>query len=244
MNALSTLTVVLSLALPGTQVHAANPGPLTPVQGTGFSFLSSPVTPEAYGNSYSATLDGLTLTVTAWSATGKHGSLETAELEIYPGYGMGVCSRSEGVNCSNRGNNHALDNQGADDLILFTFSSAVKLDTLNLLQFGGDSDLSLWAGSGAINLNGMTTGALGTTTLIGNSNSANTNRTLNLGDVLGGSYDWLAVAARTGQDNDYAKLRALTVNPVAQPVPEARTWGMMLAGLGLVGFVASRRNRA
>ncbi len=241
MNALSTLTVVLNLALLSTQVHATSTTPTTPVQGTEFSFLSSPVTPEAYGNSYSATLNGLTLTATAWSTTGKLGKLETAELEIYSGYGMGVCSRSEGVNCSNSSNNHALDNKGADDLILFTFSSAVKLDTLKLLQFGGDSDLSLWAGNGAINLNGMTAGALGTATLISNSNSANTNRIFNLGSTLGGSYDWLAVAARIGQDNDYAKLRTLTVNPIAQPVPEAETWALMLAGLGLVGFAVRRK---
>jgi hypothetical protein len=241
MNALSTLTAVLSLALLSTQVHAANQTSPAPAQGTEFSFRSSPVTPEAYGNSYSATLDGLTLTATAWSTTGKKGALETAELEIYSGYGMGVCSRSEGVNCLSKGNNHALDNKGADDLILFTFSSAVELDTLKLLQFGGDSDLSLWAGSGAINLNGLTTGGLGTATLINNNIKKDGDRTIDLGSVLGGSYDWLAVAARIGQNNDFAKLQSLTVNHVAQPVPDAATWMTMLAGLGLVGFRVSRR---
>ncbi len=127
------LITSLAFALLSTQIHAAQ-----------FSFLNSPVNPDAFGNSYSATVNAITLTVTAWSTTGIGGKFQIAELEIYSGYGMGVCNRDEGVNCSNRGNNHALDNHGADDLILFRFSSAVKLDTLKLLQFGGDSDLNLW----------------------------------------------------------------------------------------------------
>ena len=104
-----------------------------------FTFVSGNPAPEAFGNSYAQTLDGLTTTVTAWSTTGRRGSYQTAELEIYSGYGMGVCSRSEGINCSSSGNMHALDNKGADDLILFRFSSAVQLDSLTLRQFGGDA---------------------------------------------------------------------------------------------------------
>ena len=122
-----------------------------------FTFVSGNPAPEAFGNSYTQTLDGLTTTVTAWSTTGRGGRYQTAELEIYTGYGMGVCSRSEGVNCSSSGNMHALDNEGADDLILFRFSSAVQLDSLTLRQFGGDSDLSIWAGSGSLNLDGAET---------------------------------------------------------------------------------------
>ena len=59
-----------------------------------------------------------------------------------------------------------------------------------------------------------------------------------------GLYDWVAIAANaTAIDRfaDYAKLQSLTVNPVAQPVPDAATWMTMLAGLGLVGFRVSRR---
>jgi predicted ABC-type sugar transport system permease subunit len=36
----------------------------------------------------------------------------------------------------------------------------------------------------------------------------------------------------------------LTGVVTAAPVPEASTYGMMLAGLGLVGFMARRRTRA
>ena len=204
-----------------------------------FTFVSGNPAPESFGNSYVQTLDGLTTTVTAWSTTGRRGSYQSAELEIYAGYGMGVCSRSEGVNCSNSGNMHALDNQGADDLILFRFSSAVQLDKLTLLQFGGDSDLSIWAGSGSLNLDGVKPAALGSATPFINNSSLNTIKTVDLSSFTG-SYDWLAVSARLAQANDFAKLQSLTVQPTS-PVPEPGNWAMLLAGLGLVGFAVRRR---
>lgn len=221
------LIATLSLALLSTQAQAVE-----------FSFLTSAVTPEAFGNSYTATVDALTLTATAWSTTGVRGRFQTAELEIYPDYGMGVCNRSEGVNCSSNYNAHALDNRGADDLILFTFSSSVKLDTLGFLQFGGDSDLNLWAGSGPVTLDGIQSKALGKATFINNSNSSNTLRTVALDGTLTSTYDWLAVGPRINQENDFVKLSFLTV---ASPIPEPATWAMTLVGLGLVGFSARRR---
>lgn len=242
MHTFIKLTATLSLALLGAHAqardsHYGNPAPA----GATYSFTSGSVGPESFGNSLVQVLDGVTLTTTAWSTTGSGNTFQTAELEIYPSYGMGVCNRNEGVNCSNSNNNHALDNSGADDLILFSFSGPVQLDSLSLLQFGGDSDLSVWAGTGTLDLAGLTPAALGTATLINNSNSSNTNRAIDLGNVLSGNYTWLAVAARVGQDDDFAKLRSLTVNPATAPVPEAETWAMMLAGLGLVGFAVRRR---
>lgn len=240
MNALSKLATFLSLLALSAQVQAIE-----------FSFLSNPATPQAFGNTYSSTIDGLTLTATAWSTTGKRGKLQTAELEIYPGFGMGACNRREGVNCSTKNRQHSLDNKSADDLILFTFSSSVQLDALIYQQLGKDSDFSLWAGTGDISLNGMKTRALGAATLFNNNNRASTFRSLDLDTALSGNYDWLIVAARIGQENDNAMLRSLMVNPVGQlinpitpvvqAVPEAETWAMLLVGLGLVGFAVRRK---
>ncbi len=42
----------------------------------------------------------------------------------------------------------------------------------------------------------------------------------------------------------YALQLSGTVTQAAAPVPEASTYGMMLAGLGLVGFMASRRRKS
>lgn len=240
MNALSKLATFLSLLALSAQVQAIE-----------FSFLSNPVTPEAFGNSYSTTIDGLTLTATAWSTTGKRGKLKTAELEIYPGIGMGVCNRREGENCSSPNHQFGLDNKNANDLVLFTFSSPVQLDALTYQQLSRDSDFSLWAGTGDISLSRTKIRSLGAATFINNDNPARTLRTLELDTALSGNYDWLIVASRIGQENDNAILRSLMVNPVGQlinpitpvvqAVPEAETWAMLLVGLGLVGFAVRRK---
>ena len=134
---------------------------------------------------------------------------------------------------------HALDNKGGTDLILFRFSSAVHLDNLTLLQFGGDSDLSLWAGSGNLTPANLKPSALGSASSFSNSSRINDIKSVDLSNFTG-AYDWLAVSARLAQANDFAKLRTLNVQAVATPVPEADSWAMLLAGLGLVGFAARR----
>ena len=212
----------------------------TQAAATEFFFLSGNPTPETFGNSYSQTLDGLTTTATAWSTTGKKNSYETAELEIFSGYGMGVCNRGEGVNCSNSGNMHALDNKNSVDLILFRFSSSVQLTNLNLLQFNGDSDLSLWAGTGSLNLAVLKPASLGSETLAFSNSTVNNFKTVDLSKFVG-TYDWLAVSARLSDKDDFAKLTSLKVQAATTPVPEADTWAMLLAGLGLVGFAVHRR---
>ena len=222
-------SVLLATVLCSTQAAA-----------TEFSFVSGNPA-DAFGNSYSQTLDGLTTTATAWSTTEKSNRYETAELEIFSGFGMGVCNQDEGLNCSNANNMHALDNKGPNDLILFSFSSAVKLGNLSLQQFGGDSDLSLWAGSGSLALAGQKSNDLGRATNF-NVSSIDAIKTVDL-SAFTGSYDWLAVSARLTQANDFAKLRTLMVQAAVTPVPEADTWTMLLAGLGLVGFAVHRRSR-
>jgi len=232
MTAFNRFAAILGFALFSSQVQAVE-----------FSFTSGTVAPDAFGNTYSATVNGLTLTASAWSSTGRRNRFQTAELEIYPGFGLGVCNRDEKINCMTKDNAHALGNKDADDLILFSFSSAVSLNTLSMLQFGGDSDLSLWAGTGSFSPNGMKASTLGTASLYSNTSPANNMvKSVSL-DAFTGTYDWLAVAARIGQQDDFAKLQSLTIVPVTQPVPEAETWTMLLAGVGLVGFAVRRRTR-
>lgn len=154
---------------------------------------------------------------------------------------MGVCNRDEGLNCSSTKNKHALDNNGPDDLILFAFSSAVQLDTLELLQFGGDSDLIVWAGTGTLDPDGLKPDNLGSAITINNTLGSNTTRIYDLNTLFGNAYTWLAVSALVGASNDYVKLQSLAVAPVSAPVPEAETWAMLLAGLGMIGFAVRRR---
>lgn len=55
-----------------------------------------------------------------------------------------------------------------------------------------------------------------------------------------GFEDW---SANKGSDLDYNDLKFVFTNVAVQAVPEPETYGMLLAGLGLVGF-AARRKRA
>lgn len=229
MTPFNRFAAALGIALISAQAHAVD-----------FSFTSGAGLAQSSGNSYTATVEGLTITASAWSSTARGNRFEQAALTLTPGFGLGVCSSQEKANCTARKFADALDNKGADDLILFSFSSAVNLQSLSMIQFGGDSDLSIWAGIGTVNPAGLTASGLGPATLYDNTSKADIVKTVSLA-TLTGSYDWIAVAARISQNNDFAKLKSLAVNPVAQPVPEAATWLTMLAGLGLIGFRVSRR---
>ena len=232
MTAFNRFATVLGFALASTQAHAID-----------FSFTSGSVSAAALGNNYTATASGVGLTASAWGSTGIGKQFATAALTLTSGAGLGVCNSREGVSCT--GSASALGNTNADDLILLTFSQAVSLQTLSLQQYGGDSDLSLWAGSGSFSPAGLKASLLGgSASTYSNTSSANTIKSVSLAAAYPGTYDWLAIAASaTNKDKwgDLARLQSLTVNPVAQPVPEAATWMTMLAGLGLVGFRVSRR---
>lgn len=215
----------------------------THAQAVEISFTSVAAIPQAKGNTYTATdtLTGLTTTASAWSSATK-GKFAKATLTLTQGSGLGACRKDEGVDCTGSAFADALGNNGFSDVIVFSFSGAVTLQSLTLLQVGGDSDLSLWAGTGSINLNGMTSDALGAASLYSNTSLENATRSVSLA-AFSGTYNWLAVAARIGEYDDFAKLQSLTVEPVAQPVPEAKTWTMLLAGMALVGFAVRRRTR-
>lgn len=234
MTAFNRFATALGFALVSVQAHAID-----------FSFTSGSVSAAALGNSYTTTVGSVALTASAWGSTGIGKQFATAALTLTPGAGLGVCNSSEGVSCT--GNANALGNTKADDLILLTFSQAVSLQTLTLQQYGGDSDLSLWAGTGTFSPAGLKASLLGgTATSYSNTSKVNDIKSVSLAAYTG-SYDWLAIAASaTNKDKwaDLARLQSLTVNPVAQPVPEAATWMTMLAGLGLVGFRVSRRMQA
>ncbi|WP_461577903.1 PEP-CTERM sorting domain-containing protein [Thiobacillus sp.] len=237
MKAFKRYAALLGFALVSAQAQAVE-----------FSFTSgAAVPPAAFGNTYSATTDGLTLTASAWSDTAGSKKtrvklFESAALTVAPDFGMGVCNQDGKLTCASKNNDDALGNKGADDLILFSFSSTVSLQSLTAYQLGKDADLSVWAGIGTFSPGGMSSSAIGTATPYQNANTVAGIRIVDL-STFTGSYDWLAVAARIGHSDDFAKLTSLTVTPVTQAVPDAASWMTMLAGLGLVGFAVKRRTR-
>ena len=224
MNAFNRYAAILSLALASAQAQAVE-----------FSFTSAGTITDP--------LTDLTITSSAWSNTAAGSQFEAAKLSFDTTNGMGVYNPTENDKSKGQGNTtDALGNNKGVDLVLFSFSSAVSLQSLTIYQVGRDSDLSLWAGTGTFSPSGLqaSSSLLGTERLFSNTNSTEGIRTVDLSAIIG-TYDWLAVAARIDHTDDVAKLKSLTVTPVAQSVPEVETWVMLLAGLGLVGFAVRRR---
>ena len=232
MTAFNRIIAILGLVLASTQAQAV------PIS---FSFVSGLGTlTQGSGNSYTYTdpTSGVALTATGWWTQFKANrslNFTAATLTSDPSYGLGVCSGT----CATT----TLDNaSGGSGMILFSFSAPVSLQTLNLQQFNFDSDLSVWAGTGALKASSTSPSKLGISTEFSNTNAIPGSRSINL-TSFSGTYNWIAVAASIGQIDDFAKLTSLTVATPTTPVPETATWVTMLAGVGLVGFRVRRRIR-
>ena len=87
----------------------------------------------ANGNTRTFQSGGVTLTATAWGYTygSSNNALENAALGRWS-TGLGACNRSE--SCGDP--NHQVDNVGADDFVLFTFSEAVDIATIRIDPYG------------------------------------------------------------------------------------------------------------
>jgi hypothetical protein len=236
-----------------------------------------------FGNSCQKTTGGVQVNAKAYSTTlgTANTALETAYLGVYTGSGggLGVTNRDgvvaatapscaigkdckEGTIASTTPPEHALDNNGRNDSILFTFSSLIKLTALSIGYPGSnssgiDSDLTILAYTGADvpNLNGDTyQGASGLTTqgwkLVGQySNVADApNNTVNVNSAGLYSQYWL-VAGYTPSfggasgwtiGDDYAKLLTLKGDKTTK-VSEPST--LLLIGVGAIAGFWGRRRR-
>jgi len=76
----------------------------------------------------------------AWSNLNSSSTLQTAYLGTYSG-GLGVTNVGE----SGSSPNHAVDNAGYIDSVLFSFSEAVNLDSMQVGYVYGDSDFTVMA---------------------------------------------------------------------------------------------------
>lgn len=162
----------------------------------------------------------------AWSNTGSGSTLQTAYLGTYSG-GLGVTNSGE----SGSSPNHATDNSGYVDSILFSFTEEVNLDSMQVGWVGGspaDSDFTVMAymGSGSPVMAGETYSELlgNGWQLVGTGNAAlggtghyaggSSAGTRNFGNDLFSSY-WLIGALNTNVggtndgNKDYFKILAL-----------------------------------
>lgn len=254
-NQLKVLSCVLALALAG-QVSAATTWTLS--------------TGTVAGNN-----SAVTETSSGWADTGI-GTPRLIEQQsapnnmvLYSG-GLGInnldgCSSGTTCDVGDLANNqpeHAIDNNQRYEMVLLSFSSAVKLAQMKMGWAGGtDSDVTVMAytGVGAPTLTGKvwTAASLSGWSVIGNYANVSTNLTdINVGGAFSsywliGAYNPLGGSAASGftSQDDYVKLFSVSgcvqgstnCSPPTTGVPEPGSLALM--GLGLLGLISMRKAR-
>lgn len=202
------------------------------------------------------TAGGLTVDASAWADTGTSpaGSFAGGYLGRYDS-GLGVCNRSEARSSGgltgcvfDGGFRNQVDNVGQQDLVLFVFSQAVRLDAITVDPFGlYDRDLSFWIGTvtAPLNLTGVTFAGLPGLGFGPRQDSLNGigagPLTIGLGGVVGNA---LLVGARYPADGlaDKFKIQSILTAEAVVPAPAA-AWLLVSAvgGLGALRAAARRR---
>jgi len=200
----------------------------------------------AFGNVRTYTNDGVTVTVTAWGLTGHSDTtFQTANLGQYTGtnLGLGVCNQNEGKNCDSP--THQVDNAGANDFVLFQFSSIITSPiTITITPYGTyDRDVTYYTGNAASGLN-LSGDALSGLSGVGLNNVQNSDSTVSSSSrtvtlsVSGGVNSILFGAGVGGDANaDYFKINGLTANVTAAPEPATTA----CVGAALIGLAALAR---
>lgn len=113
-----------------------------------------------------------------------------------------------------------------------TISSAVSLFLPGI--DGGPASYDIINGTVSLFSDPDGDGAAGTNTQLASVNFGSTNGVLAVNDVAAGSYFWTVAGEAVGVNGGLYLYAANTI-------PEPGTYAMMLAGLGLLGFMAKRR---
>ena len=218
-----------------------------------------------YGNrlTWNGSTAGSSVTVSAWSNTNA-GSFEKAYIGNYGG-DLGVTSQTVAGNAELNGNHapdtgnnqHAIDNVGSYEALLFSFQSAVTLSNVSLgfppASSGLDSDATIlyWTGTtdptpalSARTLTDLTTNGWAVATNIGNmavgGNATNLSSSIASKYWLVGAYANLGGPNQGGAlsaGNDYIKVNGITTTPRVVPEPDT----LALFGLAAVALLARRR---
>ena len=234
-----------------------------------FTSNSTPLNSSVNGNSFSMNVDGITLTVTGWSDTfgqsyvvGTPETIEEAEL-VYYGDSLGLNNKDEDDDTPN----HSIDSYdgrwGNDfDVLMFTFSSEVSLDGLdigwayedyNTNNSSAHADITTiaYTGNGSSNISGSTWQGIATSSawsLVQNSSNvpkdsyhALTNQ-VKSSSFLISAYNPL-FGGNWSSLNDGFKLAGITTKTSSPKpptdVPEPATFATLL--LGLIGLRIVRK---
>lgn len=219
------------------------------------------VAPSIYGNTRTYTSGGQVLTVSAFATSNNDGTgnFVASYLGSYPPTsGLGVNAPTGATPATQTGdgngssNQHAVENSGRNDLIVFKFpnSNFIPLSVaLSVFGAGGDTDITAYVGgSGNLDFTTLSYATLAANgfTQYTSANAAvdgtNSNRTagLNLSNLnLAGQY--LVLGAKNSDTDDQFKVGVITadIKPQGGPPQVAEPSSLLLLGAGLLGI--SRR---
>ena len=178
-----------------------------------YRFSGKTATDGTDGNTRAGTVDGISVTASAWSRDKANGAWAKAYLGAYS-RGYGVTDRSEG---KGRGNTHAVDNNGCDNFVVYQFSDEVVVDKAYLGYVSGDSDISVWIGNYAGTIASMSNAVLSGLgfTEVNSGGGAARWADLNANGISG---NVLVIAAKTGESNDCLKIEKLQISATSKVV--------------------------
>ena len=233
----------------------------SPAYAANISLLGGTVIGNGYGNSivYSTVIGGqnVNLTVTAWSiTTASTPKLTAAQVVKYSG-GLGITNSNGSTDTGSP--EHAIDNEGWYDFLLFQFNTPVDLTGFHIGWEQTDTDATVRYGNvnGAFpNLVNMTQANFNANVLPNTVQVPGGNST---GDrlipAIAGEFNTWTIGASNALDMtscqysrgctpqpiyDYFKIDSINVT---NAVPEPGTWMMMILGIGFAGAAMRRRQK-
>ncbi len=228
------------------------------VQATTMTFTTEgTINFDGYGNALSHSEDGVTLTLTGWSASNGTGLFTASRLRSFS-TGLGTCATSENTSSLCSSPQHAVDNSGRKEVLLLVFSTPVLLTEARISAWSSDFDVTFWGGIGTITpmtaqsfatLDALAAGLTadkGHSEFVPNNASNGQFRTVNLSGAIGTPVSWLVFGAapEDTDDNkkDHFKFKSLTFTTPPRDTPEPGVLALLAIGTALLAARSRKRD--